>query len=63
MLTFEEVADNYRFVYADSCVVLNPIPAVGFTSVTNGILFEGTRAECEAEYERLGLEPLEVTEP
>lgn len=58
MLTFKMVADSYRFVHARGCVVVNPFPTAGIISVTNGTLFEGTRAECEAEYERLGLEPL-----
>jgi hypothetical protein len=65
MLAFEDVVNNYGFVHARGRVIVNPFPVMGVISVTNGTLFEGTRAECEAEYERLGLDPLEdkVGEP
>lgn len=59
MLIFEGEAVTWYFIHVNGRVVVNPMPSSCVISVTNGTLFEGTRAECEAEYERLGLTPLE----
>ena len=57
MLIFEGEAVTWYFVHTDGRVVVNPMPSSCVISVTNGTLFEGSRTECEAEYDRLELTP------